>query len=146
MSPSSITCVSGKLEVPNNPIIPVIIGDGIGLDVTPVAIKVLDAAVSKAYSGEKFISWMEVLAGEAAFEETGEWLPESTLDSIKNHLVALKGPLTTPIGGGFSRVIVTLSQYLDLFAFVRPLVWFEGAPSPERKPDLVFFVIWCTLN
>ncbi len=142
MSPSSVTCVNGKLEVPNNPIIPVIIGDGIGLDVTPVATKVLDAAVSKAYSGEKSISWEEVHAGEAAFEETGEWLPESTLDSIRNHLVALKGPLTTPVGGGFRSLNVTLRQKLDLFACVRPVVWFEGVPSPVRNPEKVDMVIF----
>ncbi|MEC7712858.1 MAG: NADP-dependent isocitrate dehydrogenase [Candidatus Thermoplasmatota archaeon] len=142
MSPSSVTCVDGKLEVPNNPIIPVIIGDGIGLDVTPVATKVLDAAVSKAYSGEKSISWMEVLAGEAAFEKTGEWLPESTLDSIRNHLVALKGPLTTPVGGGFRSLNVTLRQKLDLFACVRPVVWFKGVPSPVRNPEMVDMIIF----
>ena len=142
MSPSSVTCVNGKLEVPNNPIIPVIIGDGIGLDVTPVATKVLDAAVSKAYSGEKSISWEKVHAGEAAFEETGEWLPEYTLDSIRNHLVALKGPLTTPVGGGFRSLNVTLRQKLDLFACVRPVVWFEGVPSPVRNPEKVDMVIF----
>ena len=142
MLPSSVTCVNGKLEVPNNPIIPVIIGDGIGLDVTPVATKVLDAAVSKAYSGEKSISWEKVHAGEAAFEETGEWLPESTLDSIRNHLVALKGPLTTPVGGGFRSLNVTLRQKLDLFACVRPVVWFEGVPSPVRNPEKVDMVIF----
>lgn len=142
MSNSSVTCVNGKLEVPNNPIIPVIIGDGIGLDVTPVATKVLDAAVSKAYSGEKSISWEEVHAGEAAFEETGEWLPESTLDSIRKYLVALKGPLTTPVGGGFRSLNVTLRQKLDLFACVRPVVWFEGVPSPVRNPEKVDMVIF----
>ena len=142
MSPSSVTCVNGKLQVPNNPIIPVIIGDGIGLDVTPVATKVLDAAVSKAYSGEKSISWEEVHAGEAAFEETGEWLPESTLDSIRKHLVALKGPLTTPVGGGFRSLNVTLRQKLDLFACVRPVIWFEGVPSPVRNPEKVDMVIF----
>lgn len=142
MSPSSVTCENGKLDVPNNPIIPVIIGDGIGLDVTPVAIKVLDAAVSKAYSGEKSISWLEVHAGEASFEQTGEWLPESTLDSIREHLVALKGPLTTPVGGGFRSLNVTLRQKLDLFACVRPVVWFEGVPSPVRNPGEVDMVIF----
>ena len=142
MLPSSVTCVNGKLEVPNNPIIPVIIGDGIGLDVTPVATKVLDAAVSKAYFGKKSISWEEVHAGEAAFEETGEWLPESTLDSIRKHLVALKGPLTTPVGGGFRSLNVTLRQKLDLFACVRPVVWFEGVPSPVSNPEKVDMVIF----
>ena len=142
MSSSSVTCKNGKLDVPNNPKVPVIIGDGIGLDVTPVAIKVLDAAVKKAYSGDRYISWMNVLAGEAAFEETGEWLPESTLDSIRNHLVALKGPLTTPVGGGFRSLNVTLRQKLDLFACVRPVVWFEGVPSPVRNPGMVDMIIF----
>ena len=142
MSPSSVTCENGKLVVPNNPIIPVIIGDGIGLDVTPVATKVLDAAVSKAYSGEKTISWLEVNAGESSFENTGEWLPESTLDSIREHLVALKGPLTTPVGGGFRSLNVTLRQKLDLFACVRPVVWFKGVPSPVRNPGEVDMVIF----
>ena len=142
MSPSSVTCENGKLVVPNNPIIPVIIGDGIGLDVTPVATKVLDAAVSKAYSGEKTISWLEVYAGESSFENTGEWLPESTLDSIREHLVALKGPLTTPVSGGFRSLNVTLRQKLDLFACVRPVVWFKGVPSPVRNPGEVDMVIF----
>ena len=142
MSPSSVTCENGKLVVPNNPIIPVIIGDGIGLDVTPVATKVLDAAVSKAYSGEKTISWLEVHAGESSFENTGEWLPESTLDSIREHLVALKGPLTTPVSGGFRSLNVTLRQKLDLFACVRPVVWFKGVPSPVRNPGEVDMVIF----
>ena len=142
MSPSSVTCQTGKLVVPNNPILPVIIGDGIGLDVTPVATKVLDAAVSKAYSGEKIISWLEVHAGESSFENTGEWLPESTLDSIREQLVALKGPLTTPVGGGFRSLNVTLRQKLDLFACVRPVVWFEGVPSPVRNPGEVDMVIF----
>ena len=142
MSPSSVTCENGKLEVPNNPVIPVIIGDGIGLDVTPVATKVLDAAVSMAYSGDKSISWLEVHAGEASFEQTGEWLPETTLDSIREHLVALKGPLTTPVGGGFRSLNVTLRQKLDLFACVRPVVWFEGVPSPVRNPGEVDMVIF----
>ena len=142
MSPSSVTCENGKLEVPNNPVIPVIIGDGIGLDVTPVATKVLDAAVSMAYSGDKSISWLEVHAGEASFEQTGEWLPETTLDSIREHLVALKGPLTTPVGGGFRSLNVTLRQKLDLFACVRPVVLFEGVPSPVRNPGEVDMVIF----
>ena len=142
MSPSSVTCENGKLEVPNNPVIPVIIGDGIGLDVTPVATKVLDAAVSMAYSGDKSISWLEVHAGEASFEQTGEWLPETTLDSIREHLVALKGPLTTPVGGGFRSLNVTLRQKLDLFACVRPVLWFEGVPSPVRNPGEVDMVIF----
>ena len=142
MKPASVTCSNGKLEVPNNPIIPVIIGDGIGQDVTPVAMKVLDAAVTKAYGNEKKISWKKVLAGEEAFNELNEWLPEETLDAIKEHLVAIKGPLTTPVGGGFRSLNVTLRQRLDLFACVRPVRWFEGVPSPVKEPEKVDMVIF----
>ena len=133
MSPESITCSNGKLTVPNNPIIPVIVGDGIGQDVTPVAMKVIDAAVKKAYENEKEISWKKVLAGEEAFKEVNEWLPEETLDVIKEHLVAIKGPLTTPVGGGFRSLNVTLRQRLDLFACVRPVRWFQGMPKPRKR-------------
>ena len=142
MTPASITCNDGKLDVPNNPIIPVIVGDGIGQDVTPVAMKVLDAAVHKAYSDSKQISWQKVLAGEEAFNEVGEWLPESTLDSIRENLVAIKGPLTTPVGGGFRSLNVTLRQRLDLFACVRPVRWFEGVPSPVKEPEKVDMAIF----
>ena len=114
MSPVSVTCIDGNLEVPDNPIIPVITGDGIGKDVTPVAIKVLDAAVEKAYGKDRKISWKKVLAGEEAFKQTGEWLPDETLGSIREYLVAIKGPLTTPVGGGFRSLNVTLRQSLDL--------------------------------
>ena len=142
MSPASVTCTGGNLKVPNNPIIPVIIGDGIGQDVTPVAIKVLDAAVKKAYGSSRQISWNKVLAGEEAFKETEEWLPEETLDSIREHLVAIKGPLTTPVGGGFRSLNVTLRQRLDLFACVRPVRWFTGVPSPVKEPSKVDMVIF----
>ena len=142
MSPESITCSNGKLTVPNNPIIPVIVGDGIGQDVTPVAMKVIDAAVKKAYENEKEISWKKVLAGEEAFKEVNEWLPEETLDAIKEHLVAIKGPLTTPVGGGFRSLNVTLRQRLDLFACVRPVRWFQGVPSPVREPAEVDMAIF----
>ena len=142
MSPESITCSNGKLTVPNNPIIPVIVGDGIGQDVTPVAMKVIDAAVKKAYGNEKEISWKKVLAGEEAFKEVNEWLPEETLDAIKEHLVAIKGPLTTPVGGGFRSLNVTLRQRLDLFACVRPVRWFQGVPSPVREPAEVDMAIF----
>ncbi|MEC8875628.1 MAG: NADP-dependent isocitrate dehydrogenase [Candidatus Thermoplasmatota archaeon] len=142
MSPTSVTCTDGNLDVPDNPIIPVIIGDGIGQDVTPVAIKVLDSAVIKAYSGERSISWKRVLAGEEAFKETGEWLPDETLDSIRENLVAIKGPLTTPVGGGFRSLNVTLRQRLDLFACVRPVRWFTGVPSPVREPSKVDMTIF----
>ena len=142
MTPASITCNDGKLDVPNNPIIPVIVGDGIGQDVTPAAMKVLDAAVHKAYGDSRQISWQKVLAGEEAFNEVGEWLPESTLDSIRDNLVAIKGPLTTPVGGGFRSLNVTLRQRLDLFACVRPVRWFEGVPSPVKEPEKVDMAIF----
>ena len=142
MTPASITCSDGKLDVPSNPIIPVIVGDGIGQDVTPVAMKVLDAAVHKAYGNDRKISWKKVLAGEEAFNEVNEWLPEETLDAIREHLVAIKGPLTTPVGGGFRSLNVTLRQRLDLFACVRPVRWFEGVPSPVKEPEKVDMAIF----
>ena len=142
MTPASITCSDGKLNVPNSPIIPVIVGDGIGQDVTPVAMKVLDAAVNKAYGADRKISWKKVLAGEEAFNEVDEWLPDETLDAIRNHLVAIKGPLTTPVGGGFRSLNVTLRQRLDLFACVRPVRWFEGVPSPVKEPEKVDMAIF----
>jgi len=142
MTPASITCSNGKLVVPNNPIIPVIVGDGIGQDVTPVAMKVLDAAVLKAYGDKKRISWKKVLAGEEAFNELNEWLPEETLNAINEHLVAIKGPLTTPVGGGFRSLNVTLRQRLDLFACVRPVRWFTGVPSPVKEPEKVNMAIF----
>ena len=142
MNPASVICSGGNLEVPNNPIIPVIIGDGIGQDVTPVAIKVLDAAVRKAYGNDRKISWKQILAGEEAFKQTGEWLPDGTLASIREHLVAIKGPLTTPVGGGFRSLNVTLRQRLDLFACVRPIRWFKGVPSPVKEPVKVDMIIF----
>ena len=142
MSPVSVTCIDGNLEVPDNPLIPVITGDGIGKDVTPVAIKVLDAAVEKAYGKDRKISWKKVLAGEEAFKQTGEWLPDETLGSIREHLVAIKGPLTTPVGGGFRSLNVTLRQSLDLYACVRPVRWFTGVPSPVKEPDKVDMIIF----
>ena len=142
MNPASVICSGGNLEVPNNPIIPVIIGDGIGQDVTPVAIKVLDAAVRKAYGNDRKISWKQILAGEEAFKQTGEWLPDETLASIRKHLVAIKGPSTTPVGGGFRSLNVTLRQRLDLFACVRPIRWFKGVPSPVKEPVKVDMIIF----
>ena len=142
MNPASVTYSGRNLEVPNNPIIPVIIGDGIGQDVTPVAIKVLDAAVRKAYGNDRKISWKQILAGEEAFKQTGEWLPDETLASIREHLVAIKGPLTTPVGGGFRSLNVTLRQRLDLFACVRPIRWFKGVPSPVKEPAKVDMIIF----
>ena len=142
MEPSKISFQDGKLNVPDYPIIPVIHGDGIGIDITPVAIKVLDAAIEKAYSGSKKIDWKKVLAGEEANDTVGEWLPEETMEAIKSHLVAIKGPLTTPVGGGFRSLNVTLRQKLDLFACVRPVRWFTGVPSPVREPEKVEMTIF----
>lgn len=137
-----VTMENGVLNVPNNPVIPFIIGDGTGPDIWNASVRVIDAAVEKAYNGEKKIEWKEVLAGEKAFNETGEWLPQETLDTIEEYLIAIKGPLTTPIGGGFRSLNVALRQELDLFACLRPVRWFEGVPSPVKRPqdcDMVIF-------
>ncbi|HAY70862.1 MAG TPA: NADP-dependent isocitrate dehydrogenase [Saprospirales bacterium] len=142
MSGSKITIKNKKIQVPNDPIIPFIEGDGTGADIWAAAVHVLDAAVEKAYGGSRKIHWHEVLAGEKAFEQTGEWLPEKTLEDIENYLVAIKGPLTTPVGGGFRSLNVTLRQKLDLFACVRPVMWFEGVPSPVKNPELVDMIIF----
>jgi len=130
------------LNVPNDPIVHFIEGDGIGIDITPVMINVVDASVEKAYNGEKKIHWNEVLAGEKAFNATGEWLPEETLDAMKNGLVSIKGPLTTPVGGGIRSLNVALRQKLDLFACVRPVRWYDGTPSPVRDPGAVDMIIF----
>ena len=137
-----ITMNNGNLEVPDNPLIPFIEGDGIGSDIWEASSRVLNAAVEKAFNGLKKIHWIEVLAGEKAFKETGEWLPQSTLDAISDHLIAIKGPLTTPIGGGIRSLNVALRQKLDLYACVRPVRWFSGVPSPVKKPNLVEMVIF----
>lgn len=132
----------GKLQVPNDPIIPFIEGDGIGPDIWAAAQKVLDAAVEKAFDGKRKIHWKEVYAGEKANQKTGEWLPAATTDGIKEHLVAIKGPLTTPVGGGFRSLNVAIRQILDLYACVRPVKWYKGVPSPVKKPGLVDMVIF----
>ena len=142
MSGSKITISNKKLNVPNDPIIPFIEGDGIGPDIWAAAVNVFDAAVEKAYNGERKIHWHEVLAGEKAFDQTGEWLPQKTLEDIREYLVAIKGPLTTPVGGGFRSLNVALRQKLDLFACVRPVRWFEGVPSPVRAPEQVDMTIF----
>ena len=142
MSGTPITMEDGKLIVPNDPVIHYIEGDGIGVDITPVMIEVVDAAVSKAYSGDKAITWVETLAGEKAFNNTGEWLPEETLDAMRSGLVSIKGPLTTPVGGGIRSLNVALRQKLDLFACVRPVRWYEGTPSPVRSPENVDMIIF----
>ncbi|MBS71941.1 MAG: isocitrate dehydrogenase (NADP(+)) [Thermoplasmata archaeon] len=141
-SGSPITMQSGKLNVPNNPTIYFIEGDGIGIDITPVMKKVVDSAVEKAYQGNKKIHWNEVLAGEKAFKETGEWLPEETKEKMRSGLVSIKGPLTTPVGGGIRSLNVALRQQLDLYACVRPVRWYEGTPSPVKNPDDVNMIIF----
>ncbi len=142
MTGESITIENGVLNVPDNPTIHFIEGDGIGVDISPVMIKVVDAAVSKAYRGQKQIHWREVLAGEKAFSNTGEWLPETTLDAMSNGLVSIKGPLTTPVGGGIRSLNVALRQKLDLFACVRPVRWYDGTPSPVKAPQDVDMIIF----
>ena len=142
MDETAITMNNGELIIPNNPIIHFIEGDGIGIDITPVMQKVVDAAVNKAYNSSKSIHWKEVLAGEKAFNATGEWLPDSTLNAMKNGLVSIKGPLTTPVGGGIRSLNVALRQKLDLFACVRPVRWYAGTPSPVRDPGAVDMIIF----
>ncbi len=142
MTGETITLQNGQLNVPNNPTIHYIEGDGIGVDISPVMIKVVDAAVAKAFGGVKQIHWQEVFAGEKAFNNTGEWLPEATLDAMRNGLVSIKGPLTTPVGGGIRSLNVALRQKLDLFACVRPVRWYDGTPSPVRAPQDVDMIIF----
>ena len=132
----------GTINVPDEPIIPFIEGDGIGPDIWKAAKIVLDAAVEKAYGGGKSIQWMEVYAGEKAKEKTGQWLPQETLDAISEYVVAIKGPLTTPVGEGMRSLNVTLRQVLDLYACVRPVKYFRGVPSPVKRPELVDMVIY----
>ena len=135
MAGEKIQTNNGVLNVPDNPVIPFIEGDGIGPDIWAAASKVIDAAVEKAYNGEKKIDWLEVYAGQKAFDKTGEWLPQDTLDKIDEYLIAIKGPLTTPIGGGFRSLNVTLRQELDLFACLRPVRHYTGVPSPVKHPE-----------
>jgi isocitrate dehydrogenase len=140
--PSAITMSAGKLNVPNDPILPYIEGDGTGPDIWRASVRVFDAAVAKAFSGQKKITWKEVLAGEKAFNQTGNWLPEETLAAYRQYLVGIKGPLTTPIGGGIRSLNVALRQILDLYVCLRPVRWFKGVPSPVKRPqdcDMVIF-------
>jgi isocitrate dehydrogenase len=132
----------GKLFVPNNPTIPFIEGDGIGPDIWKAAVHVFDAAVEKAYNGERKINWLKVLAGEEAFNQTGEWMPEATMDAFKKYLISIKGPLTTPVGGGIRSLNVALRQELDLYVCLRPIKYFEGTPSPMWHPEKVNMVIF----
>jgi isocitrate dehydrogenase len=133
---------NGKIKVPNNPIIPFIEGDGIGPEVWAASKMVLDAAIEKVYKGERKIEWKEILAGEKAFNKTGEWLPQESLEACKEYLVSIKGPLTTPIGGGIRSLNVALRQELDLFVCLRPVEWFQGVPSPVKHPEDVDMVIF----
>ena len=132
----------GKLKVPSNPIIPFIIGDGIGPDIWNASVRVFDAAIRKAYGDTRKVEWKEVLAGEKAFNETGNWLPEETLTTFKEYLVGIKGPLTTPIGGGIRSLNVALRKELDLYVCLRPTKWYEGVPSPVKHPEYVNMVIF----
>ena len=133
-----------SLAVPDNPIVPYIVGDGIGIDITPVMLKVVDAAVNKAYAGKKKIVWMEMYAGEKSCRIYGEnvWLPDETLEAAKEFAVSIKGPLTTPVGGGIRSINVALRQELDLYVCLRPVLWFKGVPSPVKEPDKVDMVIF----
>lgn len=142
MTAEKITIKNGKLNVPNHPIIPFIEGDGTGPDIWSASVRVLDAAIEKAYQGTKKIEWKEVLAGEKAFNKTGEWLPNETLDLIKEYLVAIKGPLTTPVGGGIRSLNVALRQILDLYTCLRPVRYFAGVPSPVKDPTTTDMVIF----
>jgi isocitrate dehydrogenase len=140
--PEKITTENGALRVPDEPIIPFIEGDGTGVDIWPAAQRVLDAAVEKSYGGRRRIAWTEVLAGQKSFDETGEWLPEATVDAFRDHLIGIKGPLTTPVGGGIRSLNVALRQILDLYVCLRPVRWFTGVPSPVVHPEKVDMVIF----
>ncbi|HVU63673.1 MAG TPA: NADP-dependent isocitrate dehydrogenase [Phycisphaerales bacterium] len=140
--PTAITMQSGRLNVPNDPIIPFIEGDGTGPDIWRASVRVMDAAVAKASGGKKKIHWHEVLAGEKAFNKTGNWLPDQTITDFKQYLVGIKGPLTTPIGGGIRSLNVALRQMLDLYVCLRPVRWFQGVPSPVKKPQDCNMVIF----
>jgi len=142
MTAQKITIENGKLNVPNNPIIPFIEGDGTGPDIWAASVRVLDAAVEKAYGGAKKIEWKEVFAGEKAYNKEGEWLPNETLEVIKEYLVAIKGPLTTPVGGGIRSLNVALRQILDLYTCLRPVRYYNGVPSPVKDPTTTDMVIF----
>ncbi|MCH7493941.1 NADP-dependent isocitrate dehydrogenase [bacterium] len=137
-----ISMDGGRLRVPDKPLVPYIEGDGIGPDIWAATVRVLDGAVAKAYGGQRRIAWVEVLAGEKAFRETGEWLPEATVEAFRGHLVGIKGPLTTPVGGGIRSLNVALRQILDLYVCLRPVRWFAGVPSPVKNPAAVDMVIF----
>lgn len=132
----------GQLQVPNNPTIPFIEGDGIGPDIWKASVKVFDAAIEKAYQGQKKIQWMKVLAGEESFKKNGSWMPDATMDAFKQYLISIKGPLTTPVGGGIRSLNVALRQELDLYVCLRPVRYFEGTPSPMWQPEKVNMTIF----
>lgn len=142
MGAEKIRMENGVLKVPENPVIPYIEGDGIGPDITRAAMVVWNAAVEKAYGGRRKIEWQEALAGEKAFKATGEWLPQATVDACRDNLVSIKGPLTTPVGGGIRSINVAMRQTLDLYVCLRPVRWFKGVPSPVKRPDLTDMVIF----
>jgi isocitrate dehydrogenase len=138
----TITLKDGRMTVPNHPILPFIEGDGTGPDIWRASVRVFDAAVAKVYGDSRKVHWMEVLAGQKAFDRTGSWLPDETLDAFRKHLVGIKGPLTTPIGGGIRSLNVALRQILDLYVCLRPVRWFQGVPSPVKHPESVDMVIF----
>jgi isocitrate dehydrogenase len=142
MEGTKITLSRGKLKIPNDPIVPYIEGDGTGPDIWRASARVIDAAVRKAYNGKREIVWKEVLAGEKAFNKTGNWLPDETIDAFREYLVGIKGPLTTPVGGGIRSLNVALRQILDLYVCLRPVRYFAGVPSPVKHPELVNMVIF----
>src|SRR5512143_551789 len=139
---AKITIQNSKLNVPDNPILPFIEGDGTGRDIWRASVRVLDAAVAKAYGGKKKIHWMEVLAGQKSYNNLKTWLPDETTDAFRDYLVGIKGPLTTPIGGGIRSLNVALRQILDLYVCLRPVRWFQGVPSPVKNPGKVNMVIF----
>jgi len=142
MEPTKISFNDGKLVVPDNPVIPYIEGDGVGVDITPVMMKVVDAAVQKAYDGKRKIQWKKLEAGEECFKAKGTYLPDETVDAIRDHLVAIKGPLTTPVGGGRRSLNVTMRQVLDLYCCVRPTRWYKGTPCPVKEPEKLDVVVF----
>ena len=142
MNEEKIIIKDGKILVPDHPVIPFIIGDGTGPDIWHASVRVFDAAVEKAYKGKRKIIWKEVLAGEKAFSQTGKWLPDETLDAIREYIVAIKGPLTTPVGGGIRSLNVALRQILDLYVCLRPVKYFKGVPSPVKRPETTNMVIF----
>src|ERR1700738_3560181 len=141
-SGDKISIANGKLQVPDRPIVPFIEGDGTGPDIWRASVRVMDAAVAKAYAGKKKIAWMEVYAGEKSFTRFNSWLPDETVDAFREFLVGIKGPLTTPIGGGMRSLNVALRQMLDLYVCLRPVRWFKGVPSPVKHPEKVDMVIF----